>query len=134
MIELPRAALMAGDIAAAAEFFSFGTNDLTQTTIGISRDDFNSFMPDYTRYDILEGNPFSLLNHYVKELIQLAVRRGRMTRPNLVTGLCGEHGANPDNIRFCMDTGLNYVSCSPYSVPISMLAIAQYNIEKANAK
>lgn len=130
MIELPVAALGAGEIARYAQFFSFGTNDLTQTTLGLSRDDFNSFMPDYTLFDVLDGNPFQVLNHYVKELIETAVKRGRMTRPDLVAGLCGEHGAIPENIRFCMEAGLNYVSCSPYSVPIANLAIAQTNIEK----
>jgi pyruvate,orthophosphate dikinase len=131
MIELPVAALGAGDIARYAQFFSFGTNDLTQTTLGLSRDDFNSFMPDYTQFDVLDGNPFQVLNTYVKELIELAVRRGRLTRPDLVTGLCGEHGAVPENIRFCMQTGLNYVSCSSFSVPIAALTIAQLNIEQA---
>jgi pyruvate,orthophosphate dikinase len=130
MIELPVAALGAGEIARYAQFFSFGTNDLTQTTLGLSRDDFNSFMPDYTQFDVLDGNPFQMLNNYVKELIELAVKRGRMTRPDLVAGLCGEHGAIPENIRFCMENGLNYVSCSPYSVPIANLAIAQANIEQ----
>jgi pyruvate,orthophosphate dikinase len=130
MIELPVAALGAGEIARYAQFFSFGTNDLTQTTLGLSRDDFNSFMPDYTQFDVLDGNPFQVLNRYVMELIELAVKRGRMTRPDLVAGLCGEHGAIPENIRFCMEAGLNYVSCSPYSVPIANLAVAQANIEK----
>ena len=130
MIELPCAALNAGEIARYAEFFSFGTNDLTQTTIGLSRDDFNTFMPDYTLFDILNGNPFQMLNGAVKELVGTAVKRGRMTRPNLKLGLCGEHGAIPENIRFCMETGLNYVSCSGYSVPVALLAIAQLNIEK----
>jgi pyruvate,orthophosphate dikinase len=133
MIELPVAALGAGEIARYAQFFSFGTNDLTQTTLGLSRDDFNSFMPDYTQFDVLDGNPFQMLNHYVKELIELAVKRGRLTRPDLVAGLCGEHGAIPENIRFCMETGLNYVSCSPYSVPIANLTIAQANIEQGLA-
>jgi len=133
MIELPVAALGAGEIARYAQFFSFGTNDLTQTTTGLSRDDFNSFMPDYTMYDILEGNPFQILNHYVKELISVAVRRGRMSRPDLTAGLCGEHGAVPENIRFCMEAGLDYVSCSSYSVPIAALTIAQLNIEKGIA-
>ncbi len=130
MIELPVAALGAGEIARYAEFFSFGTNDLTQTTIGLSRDDYTSFMPDYTLFDIIAGNPFKDLNIYVKELIQTAVRRGKLTRPNLVKGLCGEHGAQPENIKFCMDAGLDYVSCSLYSVPIALLAIAQYNLKK----
>ncbi|MDR1239016.1 MAG: pyruvate, phosphate dikinase [Treponema sp.] len=131
MIELPAAALGAGDIAKYGRFFSFGTNDLTQTTLGISRDDFTAFMPDYTLFDLIVGNPFSTLDSRVMELISLAVERGRRTRPDLVCGLCGEHGANPANVRFCMDAGLNYVSCSPYSVPIALLAVAQVEIEKA---
>jgi pyruvate,orthophosphate dikinase len=130
MIELPCAALSSGEIARYAQFFSFGTNDLTQTTIGLSRDDFNNFMPDYTQFDILGGNPFKYLNRNVKELVGIAVKRGRMTRPNLKLGLCGEQGAIPENIRFCYELGLNYVSCSAYSVPIANLAIAQLNIEK----
>ncbi len=131
MIELPAAALQAGEIAKYGEFFSFGTNDLTQTTLGISRDDFNSFMPDYSTFDLIEGNPFSTLATPVKELVATAARRGRMTRPGLELGLCGEHGANPDNVRFCMDSGLDYVSCSPYSVPIACLAVAQIELEKS---
>jgi len=133
MIELPAAALGAGEIARYGRFFSFGTNDLTQTTLGISRDDFTAFMPDYTLFDLIDGNPFSILDPRVKELIALATERGRLTRPDLVCGLCGEHGANPANVRFCMDSGLNYVSCSPYSVPIALLAVAQAEIEKAEA-
>ncbi|HPC70596.1 MAG TPA: PEP/pyruvate-binding domain-containing protein [Treponema sp.] len=132
MIELPAAALGAGEIAKYGQFFSFGTNDLTQTTLGISRDDFTSFMPDYTLFDLLEGNPFSTLDPRVKELIAMAVDRGRMTRPDLVCGLCGEHGANPANVRFCMDAGLNYVSCSSYSVPIALLAVAQAELDTKN--
>ncbi len=131
MIELPAAALVAGEIAKYSEFFSFGTNDLTQTTLGISRDDFNTFMPDYSQFDLIEGNPFSNLVAPVKELVAMATRRGRMTRPTLKVGLCGEHGANPDNVRFCMEAGLDYVSCSPYSVPIACLAVAQAELEKA---
>jgi len=133
MIELPAAALSAGEIARYSEFFSFGTNDLTQTTLGISRDDFNSFMPDYSLYDLIEGNPFSLLTAPVKDLVATAVRRGKLSRPNLVTGLCGEHGANPDNIRFCMAAGLDYVSCSPYQVPLSITAVAQAELELRKA-
>jgi pyruvate,orthophosphate dikinase len=133
MIELPAAALGAGDIAKYGRFFSFGTNDLTQTTLGISRDDFTAFMPDYTLFDLIIGNPFSTLDPRVKELIALATERGRLTRPDLVCGLCGEHGANPANVRFCMEAGLNYVSCSPYSVPIALLAVAQAEIERAEA-
>jgi pyruvate,orthophosphate dikinase len=133
MIELPAAALEAHDIARYAQFFSFGTNDLTQTTLGISRDDFNSFMPDYTLYDLLPGNPFADLMPPVKELVSLAVRRGKMARPDISCGLCGEHGAIPDNIKFCMDAGLDYVSCSPYSVPIATLAVAQAMLERQKA-
>ena len=131
MIELPAAALGAGEIARYAQFFSFGTNDLTQTTLGLSRDDFNSFMPDYTMYDLVDGNPFAVLDPRVRELIELAVRRGTEARPNLVKGLCGEHGARPENIKFCMDSGLDYVSCSSYSVPIALLSIAQLELETA---
>jgi pyruvate,orthophosphate dikinase len=130
MIELPAAALGAGEIAKYGRFFSFGTNDLTQTTLGISRDDFTAFMPDYTLYDLINGNPFSTLDGRVKELIALATERGRLTRPDLVCGLCGEHGANPANVRFCMEAGLNYVSWSPYSVPIALLAVVQVELEQ----
>jgi len=129
MIELPAAALGAGEIAKYGSFFSYGTNDLTQTTLGISRDDFTAFMPDYTLFDLIQGNPFSTLDPRVKELISLATARGRMTRPDLVCGLCGEHGANPANVRFCMEAGLDYVSCSPYSVPIALLAVAQAELD-----
>jgi len=130
MIELPVAALAAGEIARYAEFFSFGTNDLTQTTIGLSRDDYTSFMPDYTLFDIIDGNPFIKLNKHVKELVEFAVRRGSLTRPGLSKGLCGEHGAVPENIKFCMNAGLDYVSCSVYSVPIALLAVAQETIKE----
>jgi len=134
MVELPAAALGAGEIAKYGRFFSYGTNDLTQTTLGISRDDFTAFMPDYTLFDLIDGNPFSTLDSRVKELISIATTRGRLTRPDLSCGLCGEHGANPANVRFCMDTGLDYVSCSPYSVPIALLAVAQAEIEREDAK
>jgi pyruvate,orthophosphate dikinase len=133
MVELPAAAVGAGELARYSEFFSYGTNDLSQTTLGISRDDFNSFMPDYSLYDLIEGNPFSVLSPQVKDLVQTAERRGKLTRPTLVTGLCGEHGANPDNIRFCMEAGLDYVSCSPYQVPLSITAVAQAEIERRKA-
>ncbi|MCL2473248.1 MAG: PEP-utilizing enzyme, partial [Treponema sp.] len=131
MIELPAAALGAGEIAKYGSFFSYGTNDLTQTTLGISRDDFTAFMPDYTLFDLIQGNPFSTLDPRVKELITLATARGRLTRPDLVCGLCGEHGANPANVRFCMEAGLDYVSCSPYSVPIALLAVVQAELDKS---
>ena len=132
MIELPAAALGAGEIAKYGSFFSYGTNDLTQTTLGISRDDFTTFMPDYTLFDLIQGNPFSTLDPRVKELISLATSRGRLTRPDLVCGLCGEHGANPANVRFCMEAGLDYVSCSPYSVPIALLAVAHAELDHAS--
>ncbi len=128
MIELPAAAIGAGKIAQYADFFSFGTNDLTQTTYGLSRDDSSSFFPDYSLFDLMKGNPFKNLGDEVKELIGVAALRGRLTRPDIKLGLCGEHGANPENIEFCMEAGLNYVSCSPYSIPLAKLAIAQINI------
>ncbi|MDR2245073.1 MAG: pyruvate, phosphate dikinase [Treponema sp.] len=133
MIELPAAALGAAGIAKYSRFFSFGTNDLTQTALGISRDDFAAVMPGYTRFDLIEGDPFSVLASPVRELIVLAVERGRLTRPDLVCGLCGEQGAHPAAVRFCMDAGLNYVSCSPYSAPIALLAAAQAALERAGA-
>lgn len=129
MIELPAAALGAGRIAQYAEFFSFGTNDLTQTTYGLSRDDSNTFFPSYTLFDLLKNNPFKVLGEEVKELIQVAALRGRLTRPDIKMGLCGEHGADPENIDFCMKAGLNYVSCSPYAIPLAKLAVAQANIQ-----
>lgn len=134
MIELPAAALNAGPIAQYAEFFSFGTNDLTQTTYGLSRDDSNSFFPSYSLYDLIKHNPFQYLGEEVKELVSLAAVRGRLTRPDIKLGLCGEHGAAPENIQFCMDSGLNYVSCSPYAIPLAKLAIAQINIQENREK
>ncbi|OHD66116.1 MAG: hypothetical protein A2176_04155 [Spirochaetes bacterium RBG_13_51_14] len=128
MIELPAAALGAGEIAQYAEFFSFGTNDLTQTTYGLSRDDSNSFFPSYSLFDLMKFNLFKYLGEEVKELIGIAALRGRLSRPDIKLGLCGEHGANPDNIQFCMEAGLNYVSCSPYAIPLAKLGIAQINI------
>jgi pyruvate,orthophosphate dikinase len=126
MIELPRAALRAGQIAETAEFFSFGTNDLTQTTYGLSRDDSASFLPAYQRNGILEHDPFVTLDTVgVGELMQIAAERGRATRPSLKLGICGEHGGDPASIRFCETIGLDYVSCSPYRVPIARLAAAQ---------
>ena len=131
MIELPAAALGAGEIAQYAEFFSFGTNDLTQTTYGLSRDDSNSFFPSYSLFDLMKSNLFKYLGEEVKELISIASLRGRLSRPDIKMGLCGEHGANPDNIQFCMEAGLNYVSCSPYAIPLAKLGIAQINIRTA---
>ncbi len=135
MIELPRAALRAGEIAESAEFFSFGTNDLTQTTFGLSRDDSASFLPAYQRAGILENDPFVTLDTVgVGELIQIAAERGRATRPNLKLGICGEHGGDPASIRFCETVGLDYVSCSPYRVPIARLAAAQAALLQRDAK
>ncbi|MDA1097480.1 MAG: pyruvate, phosphate dikinase [Proteobacteria bacterium] len=126
MIELPRAALRAGEIAEAAEFFSFGTNDLTQTVFGISRDDSAGFLPDYRSKGILEADPFATLDRDgVGELVELAAKRGRRTRPDLKLGICGEHGGDPASIAFCQSIGLDYVSCSPFRVPIARLAAAQ---------
>lgn len=128
MIELPAAVLSSGELAQYAEFFSFGTNDLTQTTHGLSRDDFNTFLPDYSKYDIIETNPFQILSEPVKEMIMISTQRGRLTRPDLKVGLCGEQGADPRNLEFLKNVGLNYVSCSSYSIPIAKLAIAQMEI------
>ncbi|HXC27404.1 MAG TPA: pyruvate, phosphate dikinase [Stellaceae bacterium] len=126
MIELPRAALMAGEIAETAQFFSFGTNDLTQTVYGLSRDDAASFIGSYQKMGIFEHDPFVTLDtEGVGQLIRIAVDRGRATRPDLKLGICGEHGGDPASIRFCRDVGLDYVSCSPYRVPIARLAAAQ---------
>jgi pyruvate, orthophosphate dikinase len=126
MIELPRAALLAGEIAKSAAFFSFGTNDLTQTTYGLSRDDAASFIGAYQRLGIFEQDPFVTLDTVgVGELIRIAVERGRAARPGLKLGICGEHGGDPASIRFCREVGLDYVSCSPYRVPIARLAAAQ---------
>ncbi len=126
MVELPRAALMAGQIAEGAEFFSFGTNDLTQTTFGLSRDDSGSFLDRYTDQGIYEKDPFVTIDRDgVGELVKLATERGRVTRPDIKLGICGEHGGDPASVHFCQSVGLDYVSCSPYRVPIARLAAAQ---------
>lgn len=126
MIELPRAALRAGEIAESAEFFSFGTNDLTQTTLGLSRDDAGPFLTDYLNKGVIARDPFVTIDQEgVGELVRIAAERGRKTRPNLKLGICGEHGGDPDSIKFCHDSGLDYVSCSPFRVPIARLAAAQ---------
>ncbi len=131
MIELPRAALRAGDIAHVAEFFSFGTNDLTQTTFGISRDDAARFLDDYLRAGIFEKDPFVSLDiEGVGELVAIAAERGRETRSDIKLGICGEHGGDPASIAFCEKVGLDYVSCSPYRVPIARLAAAQAALDK----
>ena len=131
MIELPRAALKADEIAETAEFFSFGTNDLTQTTFGISRDDAASFLSIYTAKGILPADPFvSLDRDGVGELIRIAAERGRKVRRNLKLGICGEHGGDPASVAFCHEIGLDYVSCSPFRVPIARLAAAQAALGK----
>jgi len=126
MIEIPRAALVADQIAEDAEFFSFGTNDLTQTTLGMSRDDSGSFFPSYIEHEIIKANPFATIDQEgVGELMQIARDRARKTREKIKLGICGEHGGEPKSVKFCHDIGLNYVSCSPFRVPIARLAAAQ---------
>jgi pyruvate,orthophosphate dikinase len=130
MIEIPRAALTADHIAAEADFFSFGTNDLTQMTLGYSRDDAGKFLPDYLNRGILKQDPFQVLDQNgVGLLVEIGVTRGRSTKPNLKVGICGEHGGEPSSVEFCDKVGMNYVSCSPYRVPIARLAAAQANIK-----
>lgn len=131
MIEIPRAALTADHIAAKAEYFSFGTNDLTQMTFGYSRDDIASFLPVYLDKKILNVDPFQVLDQNgVGQLVKMAVEKGRATRPELVCGICGEHGGEPSSVKFCHKVGLNYVSCSPFRVPIARLAAAQAAVEE----
>jgi pyruvate,orthophosphate dikinase len=126
MIELPRACLLADQIAKDAAFFSFGTNDLTQTTYGLSRDDAGRFLQAYERQGIIKQDPFiSLDREGVGELVKIAAERGRKTRANIKLGICGEHGGDPASVHFCAEVGLDYVSCSPYRVPIARLAAAQ---------
>jgi pyruvate,orthophosphate dikinase len=132
MIELPRAALTADEIAREAEFFSFGTNDLTQTTFGLSRDDAGRFLPFYVESGILKDDPFQVLDQDgVGRLIEIAVKRGRGARSELKVGICGEHGGEPSSVKFCHHAGLHYVSCSPFRVPIARLAAAQAALEEA---
>ena len=131
MIELPRAALQAHSISKHADFFSFGTNDLTQTTLGISRDDSGKFLNDYIENKIFEVDPFiSIDQDGVGELVKIASQRGRKVNKNLKLGICGEHGGDPKSIDFCSKTGLNYVSCSPFRVPVARLAAAQSELKK----
>jgi pyruvate,orthophosphate dikinase len=126
MIEIPRGALAADEIAAVAEFFSFGTNDLTQTTLGVSRDDAARFLIPYVEMEIYAKDPFEVIDRDgVGQLMRLAVERGRKTRPGIKLGICGEHGGDPSSIEFCHLLGLNYVSCSPFRVPIARLAAAR---------
>ena len=126
MIEIPRAALTADEIAEEAEFFSFGTNDLTQMTFGFSRDDAGKFLDSYYKAKIYESDPFAKLDQDgVGKLVKMAAEKGRATRPNIKLGICGEHGGEPSSVEFCHKVGLNYVSCSPFRVPIARLAAAQ---------
>ena len=126
MIELPRAALTADEIAKHAEFFSIGTNDLTQTTFGISRDDEQKFLPKYMERGIFPENPFQVLDRAgVGALVKMAVEKGRSIDPTLVVGICGEHGGDPSSIEFCHQVGLDYVSASPFRVPVARLAAAK---------
>ncbi|MGC9314935.1 MAG: putative PEP-binding protein, partial [bacterium] len=130
MIEIPRAAVTADEIAEEAEFFSFGTNDLTQMGCGFSRDDAGRFLPEYVRLGIYDKDPFQVLDQRgVGKLVEMACELGRKTNPGLKLGICGEHGGEPASVKFCHRTGLNYVSCSPYRVPVARLASAQAQIE-----
>jgi pyruvate,orthophosphate dikinase len=134
MIEVPRGALTADEIAQTAEFFSFGTNDLTQTALGISRDDMGNFLMPYTENEIFKKNPFATLDASgVGQLVETAVAKGRSTRPDIKLGICGEHGGDPDSVKFFHKAGLAYVSCSPYRVPVARLAAAQAAIEEKRA-
>jgi pyruvate,orthophosphate dikinase len=135
MIELPRAALTADEIAKTAEFFSFGTNDLTQTTLGVSRDDAASFLGHYIEHKIIPADPFSTLDQTgVGQLVKMGTRKGRSVRKDLKVGICGEHGGDPDSVKFCHRTGLDYVSCSPYRLPIARLAAAHAMLEEKAGK
>ena len=130
MIELPRAAIKAGEIAKHANFFSFGTNDLTQTTFGISRDDSGKFLNDYIENKIFDIDPFISIDDSVGQLIEMALKQGKKQNKKIKLGICGEHGGDPKSINFCSKIGLNYVSCSPYRVPIARLAAAQAQLKK----
>ena len=130
MIEVPRAALTANEIATVADFFSFGTNDLTQMTFGFSRDDAPKFLKFYKEHGIIKTDPFEVLDQEgVGQLVRMGVEKGRATRPDLKVGICGEHGGEPSSVKFCAHLGMNYVSCSPYRVPIARVAAAQAAIE-----
>jgi pyruvate,orthophosphate dikinase len=134
MIEVPRGALTADEIAQSAEFFSFGTNDLTQMSLGMSRDDSGSFLPAYSELEIVKKNPFATIDQNgVGHLMRIAVEKGAQTRPDIKLGICGEHGGDPDSVKFCHRIGLTYVSCSPYRVPVARLAAAQAALEELAA-
>jgi pyruvate,orthophosphate dikinase len=131
MIEVPRAALIADKLAEHADFFSFGTNDLTQMTFGYSRDDIGKFLPFYLDKKLLPDDPFAVLDQEgVGEMIAIGIQRGRKTKPKLKVGICGEHGGEPSSVEFCHRVGMDYVSCSPYMVPIAWLASAQAQIKQ----
>jgi pyruvate,orthophosphate dikinase len=135
MIEIPRGALAADLIAKDAQFFSFGTNDLTQTTLGMSRDDSGSFLPAYAENEIVKANPFASIDQAgVGQLMQIAIEKARTTRPDIKLGICGEHGGDPESVKFCHRIGLTYVSCSPFRVPIAKLAAAQAALDDAAGK
>jgi len=135
MIEVPRAALVANEIAADAQFFSFGTNDLTQTVLGMSRDDSGSFLPAYMEHEIVKANPFASVDQTgVGKLMQIAIESGRKVRSNIKLGICGEHGGDPATIEFCHRIGLDYVSCSPFRVPVARLAAAQAALKEGAPK
>ena len=130
MLEVPRACVTSADIAKTAQFFSFGTNDLTQTTLGMSRDDAGSFLGKYKDLDILPQNPFATIDQNgVGELVKQGVNGGKSTNPNIKLGICGEHGGDPESVKFCHNAGLTYVSCSPNRVPVARLAAAQAAIQ-----
>jgi pyruvate,orthophosphate dikinase len=134
MIEIPRGALVADEIAKDAEFFSFGTNDLTQTALGMSRDDSGSFLPTYQELEIMKKNPFASIDQTgVGKLMEISCELGRKTRPDIKLGICGEHGGDPDSVKFCHKLGLSYVSCSPFRVPVARLAAAQAALAEAKA-
>jgi pyruvate,orthophosphate dikinase len=135
MVELPRAAVCADQIAKHAEFFSFGTNDLTQTTLGMSRDDYGGFINEYRERDIIPNDPFQTNDRdRVGSLMKIAVAGGQKSRPEIKLGICGEHGGDPASVMFCHEIGLNYVSCSPFRVPIARLAAAQAAVAEKAAK
>ena len=130
MIEVPRAALVADQIAQVADFFSFGTNDLTQMTFGYSRDDAPKFLKYYKELGIIKTDPFEILDQEgVGQLVEMGVKKGRSTKPELKVGICGEHGGEPSSVQFCTKLGMNYVSCSPFRVPIARVAAAQASLE-----
>jgi pyruvate, orthophosphate dikinase len=133
--EADHATLTANEIAQTAEFFSFGTNDLTQTCLGMSRDDSGSFIPPYQELEIIKKNPFATIDQTgVGQLMKIAVEKGQSARPGIKLGFCGEHGGDPDSVKFCHRLGLTYVSCSPFRVPVARLAAAQAALEEEAAK